>query len=102
MDIGPAGRDLHSSTVQLNLSHFWHKMHPIHPLIPPNTPYTPPTQPLNAPPVPQEALTLSRKVDECKPLPAGGTGVCQYAGTDGGEVQARGAGAYTRSHLSST
>jgi len=38
-------------------------------MLPPNTPYTPPTQPLNAPPIPQEALTLSRKVDECRPLP---------------------------------
>ena len=28
-------------------------------------------QPLNAPPIPQEALTLSRKVDGCKPLVPG-------------------------------
>jgi hypothetical protein len=30
---------------------------------------TPPKQPSNAPPVKQNALTLSRKVDECKSLP---------------------------------
>jgi hypothetical protein len=31
----------------------------------------PPKQPLSAPPIPQKALKLSRKVDECKPLPKG-------------------------------
>jgi hypothetical protein len=31
------GRGLHSSTFQLNLSRFWHKMHPMHPLILLNT-----------------------------------------------------------------
>jgi len=43
---------------------------------PPNTPRhllntrkTTPKQSLNAPPIPQKALTLSRKVHECKPLP---------------------------------
>jgi hypothetical protein len=35
-------------------------------------PYTPPKQLLNAPPLPQKALTLSRNVDECKPLNHGG------------------------------
>ena len=62
------GRGLHSSTFQLNLSRFWHKIHPRHPLIPPDTPYTPPRQPLTVPPIPQKALKLSRKVAECKPL----------------------------------
>ena len=37
--------------------------------MPPNTSYKPPKQPLNAPPIAQKALTLSRKVDKCKPLP---------------------------------
>jgi len=36
--------------------------------MPPGTSYTPPKCPLNAPPIPHKALTLSRKVDECKPL----------------------------------
>ena len=31
------GRGLHSSTFQLNLSRFWHKIHPKHPLLPPDT-----------------------------------------------------------------
>jgi hypothetical protein len=31
------GRGLHSSTSQLNLSRFWHKIHPGHPLILPDT-----------------------------------------------------------------
>ena len=31
------GRGLHSSTFQLNLSRFRHKIHPEHPLMPPNT-----------------------------------------------------------------
>jgi hypothetical protein len=31
------GRGLHSSTFQLNLSQFPHKIHPRHPLIPPST-----------------------------------------------------------------
>jgi hypothetical protein len=38
---------------------------------PPKTFQTPPKHPLNAPPIPQKALKLSRKVDECKPLVAG-------------------------------
>jgi len=38
-------------------------------VIAPDTAYKPSKQPLNAPPIPQKALTLSRKVDECKPLP---------------------------------
>ena len=33
-----AGRGLHSSTFQLNLSLFCHKPHPKHPIIAPNTP----------------------------------------------------------------
>jgi len=47
-------------------------MRPKHPLVPPNTFQTPSRQPLNALPVLQKALTLSRKVDECKPLGFGG------------------------------
>jgi hypothetical protein len=62
---------LHSSTFQLNLSRFCHKIHPRHPLMSPDTPYTPLRQPLNVPPIPQKALELSRKVNECKPLHAG-------------------------------
>ena len=38
-------------------------------MLAPATPYEPPKQPLNAPTVPQKALTLSRKANECKPLP---------------------------------
>ena len=44
---------------------------PQYPLTPPNTSQTPSKQPLNAPPIPQKALSLSRKVDECKPLAVG-------------------------------
>jgi hypothetical protein len=33
------GRGLQSSTFQLNLSRFWHKVHPNHPLIPLDPPY---------------------------------------------------------------
>jgi len=43
------------------------------PRTPPNTPQhslTLPKQPIYAPHIPQEALTLSRTVDECKTLPA--------------------------------
>jgi len=54
------------------------KTYPEHPLIPPRTPYTPPKQPLNVPPIPQKALTLRRKVDECKPLHGGSVYACQY------------------------
>ena len=54
------GRGLHSCTFQLNLSRFGHKVHPGHPLIIPYTSQTFPKQPLNAPPIPQKALTLSR------------------------------------------
>ena len=64
-----AGRGLHSSTFQLNLSRWRHRIHPVKPLIPPNTCYTAPQQSLNASPTPHKALTLSRNVDECKPLP---------------------------------
>jgi hypothetical protein len=45
------------------------QIHPKHPLLSPNTSCTPPKQPLNAHPIPQKALTSSRKGDECKPLP---------------------------------
>jgi hypothetical protein len=62
-------RGLHSSTFQLNLSRFRHKIPQKHPLSTPDTPCIPAEQPLHAPPIPQKALTLSRKVDECKPLP---------------------------------
>jgi len=43
-------------------------------MLTPDTRETPPKQPLNAPPIPHKALTLSRKVDECKPLTAGSGG----------------------------
>ena len=36
-DDGNGGRGLHSSTFQLNLSRFCHKMRSEHPLIPPHT-----------------------------------------------------------------
>ena len=54
-----AGRGLHSSTFQLNLSPFRHRIHNEHRLVPPDTSYTPLTEPLHAPPIPQKALTLS-------------------------------------------
>jgi hypothetical protein len=40
------GRGLHSSTFQLNLSRFWHKVHPAYP---PGDHMTPPTHPVNNP-----------------------------------------------------
>jgi len=40
-DVRRAGRDLNSSTFQLNLSRFCHKIHPKHPLTPPDTPRHP-------------------------------------------------------------
>jgi len=46
------------------------RVYPKQPLLPPNTPCTPPKQLRNAPHIPQKALTLSRKADECKPLAA--------------------------------
>jgi hypothetical protein len=46
-------------------------MHPRHSVIPATTSSTPPKQPLIATLIPQKDLTLSRKVDECKPLPGG-------------------------------
>ena len=52
----PAGRGLHSSSSQLNLRHCW------------------PLKYCNHPPYPQKVLMLSRKVDECKSLPAGRQG----------------------------
>jgi len=42
LDDPPPARGLHSSTSQLNLSRFWHKIHPRHPLIPLDTHQTPP------------------------------------------------------------
>ena len=66
-----AGRGLQSSTFQLNLSRFLHKIHTEHPLIPSNTPSTPHTEFLNETPIQQKALAFSRKADECKPLGAG-------------------------------
>jgi len=59
---------------------------PCTPQTPPDTCQTPakttPTQSLNAPPIPQKALTLSRKVDECKPL-VDGTRCADFScGTD--------------------
>ena len=58
------GRGSHSSTVQLNLIRFSHKVYSK----PPDTSYTPREQPLNAPPIPHKAPTLSRKVNEFTPL----------------------------------
>ena len=45
----PQGRGSHSSTSQLNLSRFGHKIHPKQSLIPPNTPKTPPKFPQSNP-----------------------------------------------------
>ena len=57
----------------LTLVHFSAQLEPIltqkHTLNTPSYCLRPPTQPLSAPPIPQKALMLSRKVDECKPLP---------------------------------
>ena len=64
----PRTRGLHSSTSQPILSRFSRKIHPRHPLIP-QTPLNLPKQPMNASTIPQKALTMCRKVDECKPLP---------------------------------
>jgi len=58
-DRGVCGRGLHSSTFQLNLSRFGHKLHPKHLENAPNSRYTPLKQPLNLPPIPQKALKLS-------------------------------------------
>ena len=65
----PTRRGLDLFAFQLNLSRFWHKMHPKLPRPPRNTSQTPPKQPLTAPLVTQDALKLSRKVDDYKPLP---------------------------------
>jgi hypothetical protein len=98
------GRGLHSSTFQLKLS-----------TVPAtkcilNTPYyplTPHKEPLNnpymQPPIPQQALTLSREVDECKPLELGNSyeevispqdvatygGLCALASLDRKELKER-------------
>jgi hypothetical protein len=63
----------------LTLVHFSAKPEPFltqqylrHRLIPPDTSQSPPKRPLNAPRIPHQALTLSRKVDKCKPLARGG------------------------------
>ena len=53
------GRGLHSSTIQLNLSRFCHRIYSKYPLIPLNICQTPPKQSLNTPPAPQKVLTLS-------------------------------------------
>jgi hypothetical protein len=65
------GRGLNSSTFQLNLSHFRHRVHPQQPLIIHHAPHTPHKQPLNVPHIPQKALTMTRKVYERKPLVRG-------------------------------
>ena len=62
IDRGTRGRALHSSTFQLNLSRFSHKMHPRYPLVPSDNPLLLPNQPLSNPQMPptsQKALTLS-------------------------------------------
>jgi hypothetical protein len=74
----PEGFSRSPSTQGLTLVHFSAQLEPFrtrnlsrfgHPMLAPATPYEPPKQPLNAPTVPQKALTLSRKANECKPLP---------------------------------
>jgi len=40
---------------------------PYSPKVPPHTYYDPPIQPRNAPPIPQKALTLSRKMRSVSP-----------------------------------
>jgi len=64
----------------LTLVHFSAQLEPcltqennLHTLHTPNTPSTRATQSLRAPPIPRVALKLSRKVDECKPLPCSRT-----------------------------
>jgi len=49
-----AGRGLQSSTFQLILDRFRHKISPKHLLVPPDTSSTPPKHPLNAPLVPRK------------------------------------------------
>ena len=49
------------------------RKHPTHPKHPPTAAATRARQPLHAPPIPDKALKLSRKVDECKTLTRGGT-----------------------------
>ena len=68
---GSGGRGLHSSTSQLNVSRFSHKTHPTHPVIPPNISHTPPLKTAKGTPYTLKALTLNRKVNECKPLCGG-------------------------------
>ena len=46
-------------------------MHPEHPLITPDTSVTTTNSPLHPPSIRQKSLTLSQKVDECKPLARG-------------------------------
>ena len=70
---GAEGRGLDSSSFQLSLSRFCYEIHPKYPLNTPDTAYTPPKQPLHATPIPQKALTFSRKVERCKPLAEGMT-----------------------------
>ena len=93
------GRGLHSSTFQLNLSRFRHNIPPTLRLFPPDTSYTLTKQPLNTPPIPQKVLTLSQKVDECKPLVHGRRrrrhhGV-EAVGSHQGAIHAQPAGAPT-------
>ena len=57
----------------------------------PKPPETPPEQPLNAPPIPQKALTLSWNVNECKPLHGGG-GAQQAVRVERVSAAARGRG----------
>jgi hypothetical protein len=74
-----------SSTGQgLTLVHFSAQLEPclthrntLNPII---TPSTRATQPLRALPIPYKALKLSRKVDECKPLPRGPQPACCRGG----------------------
>ena len=94
-----AGRGLHSSTIQLNLSRSSHNIHPEQPTMPPNTALRPPQQPLHAPPIQQKALALSRKVDECKPLLAGVTVSYSIATTDSTSAATISTSIITTSHV---
>ena len=83
-DTGASGRELQRAAALrgagrgLTLVHLSAQLEPclttknaLHTRTPPNTPSTRATQPQRAPPIPNKPLTLSQKVDECKPLAPG-------------------------------
>jgi hypothetical protein len=81
-DAAIIGRGLPSSTFQLNLSRFRYKIYPTNSLETVHTSQTTSKQLLNATPIPQKVLTLSRQVDECRPLIIGGpTGISNSKAT---------------------